>query len=46
MAAFVMFAVCVVGNFHVEGSLSVVDLGVYAGLIPPEGELVDNIVQQ
>jgi hypothetical protein len=46
MAAFVMLAVCVAGRCHAEGSLHVVDPGVFAGLLPLEGEVVDNSVQQ
>jgi hypothetical protein len=46
MAAFVMFAVCVVGRCHIEESRHVVDPGVFAGLLPPDGEVVDNSVQQ
>jgi hypothetical protein len=46
MAAFVMFAVCVVGRCHAEESLLVVDPGVLAGLLPPDGEVVENSVQQ
>jgi hypothetical protein len=41
MAAFVMFAVR-----HAEESLHVVDLGGFAGLLPPDGEVADNSVQQ
>jgi hypothetical protein len=37
---------CVVGSFHAEESLHVVELGVFAGLLPPDGEVVDNGVQQ
>jgi hypothetical protein len=34
----------VVGRCHAEESLHVVDPGVFAGLLPPDGE-VDNSVQ-
>jgi hypothetical protein len=37
---------CVVGRCHAAESLHVVDPGVFAGLLPPEGEVVDNSVQQ
>jgi hypothetical protein len=33
---------CVVGRCHAEESLHVVDPGVFAGLLPPEGEVFDN----
>jgi hypothetical protein len=46
MAAFVVFAVCMVGCCHVEEILHVIDPGVFAGLLRPEGEVVDNSVQQ
>jgi hypothetical protein len=46
MAAFVMFAVCVVGRYYAGESLRVVDPGVFAGLLPPDGEVIDNNVQQ
>jgi hypothetical protein len=46
MAAFVMFAVCVVGRCHAEESLHVVDPGDFAGLLPPDGDVVDNGVQK
>jgi hypothetical protein len=46
MAAFFMFAVCVFGRCHAEELLHVVDPGVFAGLLPPDGEVVDNSVQQ
>jgi hypothetical protein len=46
MATFVMFAVCVVGRCHAEESLHVVDPVVFAGLLPPDGEVVDNSIQQ
>jgi hypothetical protein len=39
-------SVCVVGNCHVDESLHVVDPGVFAGLPSPDGEVVDNSVQQ
>jgi hypothetical protein len=45
MAAFVMFAV-VVGRRHADESLFVVDPRVFAGLLPPDGKVVDNSVQQ
>jgi hypothetical protein len=41
-----MFAVCVVGRCHFEESLYVVDPDVLAGLLPPDGEVVNNTVQQ
>jgi hypothetical protein len=37
---------CVVRRCHGEESLHVVDPGGFAGLLPPNGEVVDNIVQQ
>jgi hypothetical protein len=37
---------CVFGCCHSEESLHVVDPGVFAGLFPPDGEVVDNSVQQ
>jgi hypothetical protein len=37
---------CVVGRCHAEESLHVVDPGVFAGLLPPDGEVVDSSVQQ
>jgi hypothetical protein len=37
---------CVVESCHAEESLHVVDPGVFAGLLPPDGEVVDNSVQQ
>jgi hypothetical protein len=46
MAAFFMFAVRVVGHCHAEESFHVFDPGVFAGLLPPDGEVVDNSVQQ
>jgi hypothetical protein len=33
---------CVVGRWHAEESLHVVEPGVFAGLLPPDGEVVDN----
>jgi hypothetical protein len=45
MAAFVIFAVCMVGRRHAEESLHVVNAGVFAGLLPPDSEVVDNSVQ-
>jgi hypothetical protein len=45
MTAFDMFAACVVGRCHAEESLHVVDRGVSAGLLPPDGEVVDDRVQ-
>jgi hypothetical protein len=36
----------VVGRCHAEESLHVVDPGIFAGLLPPDGEVVDNSVQQ
>jgi hypothetical protein len=39
-------SVCVVGRCHAEESLHVVDPGVFAGLLPPDGEVVNNSVQQ
>jgi hypothetical protein len=39
-----MFAVCVVGGCA-EESLNVVDPVVFAGLLPPDREVVDNSVQ-
>jgi hypothetical protein len=36
----------VVGRCHAEESLHVVDPGVFAGLLPPDGEVVENSVQQ
>jgi hypothetical protein len=35
---------CVVGCCHAEESLHVVDLGVFAGLLPPDGKVVYNSV--
>jgi hypothetical protein len=46
MAAFVMFAVCVVGHCHAEEPLHVVDPGDFAGFLPPGGEVIDNSIQQ
>jgi hypothetical protein len=37
---------CVIGRCHAEESLHIVDPGVFAGLLPPDGEVVDNSVQQ
>jgi hypothetical protein len=37
---------CVAGRCHAEESLHVVDPGVFAGLLPSDGEVVDNSVQQ
>jgi hypothetical protein len=37
---------CVVGRCHAEESLLVVDPDVFTGLLPPDGEVVDNRVQQ
>jgi hypothetical protein len=37
---------CVVGCCHTEESLHVVDPGVFAGLLPLDGDVVDNSVQQ
>jgi hypothetical protein len=37
---------CVVARCHAEDSLNVVDPGVFAALLPPEGEVLDNSVQQ
>jgi hypothetical protein len=34
------------GVFMLEESLHVVDPGVSAGLFPPDGEVVDNSIQQ
>jgi hypothetical protein len=36
----------VVGSCHDEESLHVVDSGVFAGSLPPDGEVVENIVRQ
>jgi hypothetical protein len=36
---------CVVGRCHAEESLHVVDPGVSAGLLPPDGKVVDNSIQ-
>jgi hypothetical protein len=46
MAAFVMFALCVVERCHAEESLHAVDPGDIDGLLPPDGEVVDNSVEQ
>jgi hypothetical protein len=37
---------CVVGRCHAEESLHVVDAGVFARLLPPDGEVADNSVHQ
>jgi hypothetical protein len=37
---------CVVGRRHAEESLHVVNPEVFAGYFPPDGEVVDNSVQQ
>jgi hypothetical protein len=37
---------CVVRRCHAEESLHAVDPGVFAGLLRPDGEVVDNSVQQ
>jgi hypothetical protein len=37
---------CAVRRCHAEVSLNVVDPGVFAELLPPDGEVVDNSVQQ
>jgi hypothetical protein len=37
---------CVVGRCHAKESIHVVDLGVFAGLLPPGGEVVDSSVQE
>jgi hypothetical protein len=37
---------CEVRRCHAEESLHVVDQGVFAGLVPPDCEDVDNSVQQ
>jgi hypothetical protein len=36
---------CVVGRCYAEESLHVVDPGVFAGLLPSDGEVVDKSVQ-
>jgi hypothetical protein len=36
----------VVGRCHAEEPLNVVDPGVFAGLLPPDGEVVENSFQQ
>jgi hypothetical protein len=41
-----MFAVCVVGRCHAEESLHVIDSGFFARLLPSDGEVIDNSVQQ
>jgi hypothetical protein len=40
-----MFAVCLFGRCHAE-EFNVVDPAVFAGFLPPDGEVVDNSVQQ
>jgi hypothetical protein len=37
---------CVVGRCHAEKLLHIVDLGDFVRLLPPDGEVVDNSVQQ
>jgi hypothetical protein len=37
---------CVFGRCHAEESHHVVDPSVFAGLLPPDGEVFDNSVQQ
>jgi hypothetical protein len=37
---------CVVGRCHAKESLHVVDPGVFARLLPPDGEVVNNSVKQ
>jgi hypothetical protein len=37
---------CVIGRCDAEESLHVVDPGVFAGLLPPDGEVVDNSFKQ
>jgi hypothetical protein len=37
---------CVVRHCHAEESLHVFDLGVFGGLLPPDGEVVDNSFQE
>jgi hypothetical protein len=37
---------CVVGRCHAEKSLHVVDSGVFAELLPPDCEVVNNSVQR
>jgi hypothetical protein len=37
---------CVVKRCHAEESLHVVDPGIFAGLLPQDGEVVDYSVQQ
>jgi hypothetical protein len=37
---------CVVGRCYAKDSLHVTDSGVFAGLLPPDGEVVYNSVQQ
>jgi hypothetical protein len=41
-----MFAVCVVGRCHAEESLHVGNPGGFSGLLPPDGKVVDNSIQQ
>jgi hypothetical protein len=36
--------VCVVEHCHAEESLHVIDPGVFAGLLAPDGEVIDNSV--
>jgi hypothetical protein len=36
---------CVVGHCNAEESLHVVAPGIFAGLLPPDGEVVDNSIQ-
>jgi hypothetical protein len=39
--------ICIVGRgYHAKESLHVVDPGVFAGLLPPDGEVVHNSVQE
>jgi hypothetical protein len=45
MAAFVKFQ-CVFGRWLSEESVHVVDPGIFAGLLPSDGEVVDKSVQQ
>jgi hypothetical protein len=37
---------CVIGCFHAEESLHVIDPGVFARVLPPDGEVVNNSIQQ
>jgi hypothetical protein len=46
MAAFVMFAVYMVGRFRAEESLHVVEPGVFAGLLTPDDEIIESSVEQ